>query len=147
MTDPKALSVGLLRFSSLTFFLLLLPPIIFNSGYHINRTLFFPLLPAISAYAIIGTSVSALFVGFSLWLIPSIPYSLAELLAFGALLSATDPVSTLATFQSKKVDPVLFYLVFGESVLNDAVGLVLYDTLAKFVGYRHDSHSASDHLR
>ena len=138
MTDPKALSVGLLRFSSLTFFLLL-PPIIFNSGYHINRTLFFPLLPAISAYAIIGTSVSALFVGFSLWLIPSIPYSLAELLAFGALISATDPVSTLATFQSKKVDPVLFYLVFGESVVNDAVGLVLFETLKKFIGYSHST--------
>lgn len=45
-----------------------------------------------------------------------------ELLTFGALISATDPVSTLAVFQEKRVDPHLFYLVFGESVLNDAVG-------------------------
>ena len=44
-----------------------------------------------------------------------------ELLTFGALISATDPVSTLAVFQAKRVDPQLFYLVFGESVLNDAV--------------------------
>lgn len=56
-----------------------------------------------------------------------------ELLTFGALISATDPVSTLAVFQAKRVDPHLFYLVFGESVLNDAVGLVLFDAFSKFV--------------
>jgi len=58
----------------------------------------------------------------------------SELLTFGALISATDPVSTLAVFQQKRVDPQLFYLVFGESVLNDAVGLVLFETFSKFVG-------------
>ena len=59
--------------------------------------------------------------------------SFSELTAFGALISATDPVSTLAVFQQKKVDLQLFYLVFGESVVNDAVGLVLFDTCAKVV--------------
>ena len=33
-----------------------------------------------------------------------------------------------------QVDPNLFYLVFGESVINDAVGVVLFNTVAKFVG-------------
>jgi len=61
-----------------------------------------------------------------------------ELLAFGALISATDPVSTLAVFQAKQVDPQLFYLVFGESVLNDAVGLLLFKTLSKFVSDEDD---------
>jgi len=42
------------------------------------------------------------------------------------LISATDPVSTLAVFAELKVDPTLFYLVFGESVLNDAVAIVLF---------------------
>ena len=31
------------------------------------------------------------------------------------------------------MDPHLFYLVFGESVLNDAVGLVLFDAFSRFV--------------
>ena len=39
----------------------------------------------------------------------------------------------MAVFQAKRVDPQLFYLVFGESVLNDAVGLVLFKACAKFV--------------
>lgn len=43
-------------------------------------------------------------------------------------------MSTLAVFQKKRVDPQLFYLVFGESLLNDAVCLVLFNTLSKFVG-------------
>jgi NhaP-type Na+/H+ or K+/H+ antiporter len=59
--------------------------------------------------------------------------TLTELLTFGALISATDPVSTLAVFQAKRVDPQLFMLVFGESVLNDAVGLVLFKAFGKFV--------------
>jgi sodium/hydrogen exchanger 8 len=42
-------------------------------------------------------------------------------------------VSTLAVFQKKRVDPQLFYLVFGESLLNDAVCLVLFNTLSKYV--------------
>lgn len=63
----------------------------------------------------------------------SFDISFSELTALGALISATDPVSTLAVFQQKKVDLQLFYLVFGESVVNDAVGLVLFDTCAKVV--------------
>jgi sodium/hydrogen exchanger 8 len=59
--------------------------------------------------------------------------SLSELFAFGALISSTDPVSTLAVFQKKKVNPQLFYLVFGESVLNDALAIVLFESFKKFV--------------
>ena len=33
----------------------------------------------------------------------------------------------------------LFYLVFGESVVNDAVGLVLFDTCSKIVTTQHNS--------
>lgn len=47
--------------------------------------------------------------------------------------SATDPVSTLAVFSAKKVDPQLFYLLSGESLLNDAVGLVLFEAFAHLV--------------
>ena len=65
--------------------------------------------------------------------------TITELLTFGALISATDPVSTLAVFQSKRVDPQLFYLVFGESVMNDAVGLVLFNAFAKFVQRQNDA--------
>ena len=47
-------------------------------------------------------------------------------LVFGSLISAVDPVATLAIFNALDVDATLHMLVFGESVLNDAVAVVLY---------------------
>ncbi|KAI2510164.1 potassium:proton antiporter [Fragilaria crotonensis] len=100
------------------------------------------ILPAhcpICLFACIGTLVSTIVVALILKaavhfeLTGTFYPTLSELFTFGALISATDPVSTLAVFQSKRVDPHLFYLVFGESVLNDAVGLVLFNAFAKFV--------------
>lgn len=49
------------------------------------------------------------------------------------MIAATDTVSVLAVFQAKRVDPPLFYLVFGESALNDAVALVLFNTFAQLL--------------
>ena len=46
-------------------------------------------------------------------------------LQFGAMISATDPVTVLAVFKDLKVEPNLDALLFGESVLNDAVAIVL----------------------
>jgi sodium/hydrogen exchanger 8 len=146
-SSDNSINSGLVSFSSNIFFLLILPPIIFNAGYHINRDLFFPLFVPITMLAVIGTTVSCisiatiLYFAVDLGLTGSFKPSVPELLAFGGLISATDPVSTLAVFSSKRCDPTLFYLVFGESVLNDAVGLVLYDVLAKFVGTEPNSGS------
>ena len=131
---------GLLSFSPTVFFFVLLPPIIFNSGYTLKRALFFRHIGPISLFACAGTLISTFVVAIFLQILKKIGLTggfkprFSELLTFGSLISATDPVSTLAVFQAKKVDPQLFYLVFGESVLNDAVGLVLFKTFSRFVG-------------
>ena len=46
-------------------------------------------------------------------------------------MSAVDPVATLAIFSSTGADPKLNALVFGESVLNDAVAIVLFKTVVQ----------------
>ncbi|KAF1647199.1 UNVERIFIED_CONTAM: Sodium/hydrogen exchanger 8, partial [Eudyptes robustus] len=51
-----------------------------------------------------------------------------ESFAFGSMISAVDPVITLAIFQALKVDAQLYMLAFGESMLNDAVAIVLAST-------------------
>ena len=63
-----------------------------------------------------------------------IPLSMMECLAYGALISSTDPVSTLSIFSEVKVDPSLFYLVFGESVLNDAIAITVFKVASSYVG-------------
>lgn len=137
--EEEDVIMSLVSFSANVFFIALLPPIIFNSGYHLRRELFFRHFAPICLFACIGTLLSAIVIGLILKLVVDLGLTgsfyppLSELLTFGALISATDPVSTLSVFQSKRVDPQLFYLVFGESVLNDAVGLVLFNAFAKFV--------------
>jgi len=47
------------------------------------------------------------------------------------LISATDPVAVLAIFKAMDADENIYALVFGESIFNDAVGIVMYKTVEK----------------
>ncbi|QQP56282.1 Sodium/hydrogen exchanger [Caligus rogercresseyi] len=120
-------------FSPNAFFLVLLPPIIFESGYNLHKGDFFQNLGSILLFAIVGTTISALVVGGGVYLLglADLVYKLdfVQSFAFGSLISAVDPVATLAIFQAMDVDPILNMLVFGESILNDAVAIVLTSTV------------------
>lgn len=54
-------------------------------------------------------------------------------MAVGATLSATDPVTILAIFNSYKVEPKLYTIIFGESILNDAIAIVLFETCQSYM--------------
>lgn len=91
---------------------------------------FFRNLGAILTYAIIGTTISALLIGSLMYVaIKFLPgklnFTFLDTLYFGALISPTDPLTILAIFSSLHVDVNLYALVFGESVLNDAVAIVM----------------------
>ena len=90
----------------------------------------FYILGSIVIFAIFGTIISALVVGGGVYLMGLAdlvyPLNFVESFAFGSLISAVDPVATLAIFQALDVDPVLNMLVFGESILNDAVAIGRY---------------------
>ena len=47
---------------------------------------------------------------------------------FGSIISATDPVAVLAIFQEMDADEDLNAMVFGESIFNDAIAVVMYNT-------------------
>ncbi|KAJ8310371.1 hypothetical protein KUTeg_012236 [Tegillarca granosa] len=55
-----------------------------------------------------------------------------QCLVFSAVIVAVDPVAVLAIFQEIGVNNVLYFLVFGESLLNDAVTVVLYNMMIEF---------------
>ncbi|KAG9393450.1 Na /H exchanger [Carpediemonas membranifera] len=127
---------SLSEFDPEVFFLFLLPPIIFEGGYSLNKSHFFRNIFTICLYAYIGTVISALFTGIGLWTLGyfGIIYeaSFLDNLTFGSLISAVDPVATLAIFNALDVSPMLYMMVFGESILNDAVSVVLFRTLLSF---------------
>ncbi|KAL4398295.1 hypothetical protein AHAS_Ahas01G0277600 [Arachis hypogaea] len=74
------------------------------------------------------TSIRACFLGGFIHLVYGLPF--VECLMFGALISATDPVTVLSIFQELGTDVNLYALVFGESVLNDAMAISLYRTMS-----------------
>lgn len=133
------------------FFNIILPPIIFHAGYSLKKKYFFKNFGAILTYALIGTAISSFVVGFCLYgCIQLFPYlsknfTFLDLLFFGALISPTDPLTILAIFNDLRVDVNLYSLVFGESVLNDAVALVLCGAIQNY-GKHHGPGKASAHF-
>ncbi|KAL6926027.1 monovalent cation:H+ antiporter, CPA1 (nhx1) [Hanseniaspora valbyensis] len=124
-------------FNSSYFFNVLLPPIILNSGYELNQRNFFNNLFPILVYAIPGTLISAVVMGTIMFIwtslgLEGVKISFVDALSVGATLSATDPITILSIFNAYKVDPKLYTIIFGESLLNDAISIVMFETCQKF---------------
>ncbi|QRV99461.1 Sodium/hydrogen exchanger family [Ceratobasidium sp. AG-Ba] len=137
--SPGHLIREMLTFKHTLFFNLLLPPIILNSGYELKQDNFFRNFGTILTFAFVGTFISAVGLGVLVYIysflgLESLNLGLLECLIFGSTLSATDPVTILAIFNQQKVDPKLYSVIFGESILNDAVSIVMYD-MALGVGF------------
>ncbi|XP_017852690.1 sodium/hydrogen exchanger 6 isoform X2 [Drosophila busckii] len=121
------------------FFNIILPPIIFYAGYSLKKKYFFRNLGAILTFAIVGTTLSAFLIGGLMYgcvkLMPkylSSSFTFLDTLYFGALISPTDPLTILAIFNDLRVDVNLYALVLGESVLNDAVAIVLSGAIQNY---------------
>ncbi|KAL1437033.1 hypothetical protein MTO96_049043 [Rhipicephalus appendiculatus] len=118
------------------FFNIILPPIIFNAGYSLKRKFFFRNLGTIMTYAFVGTTISCFVVGVIMYaflmFMPHLEFTFNNCLYFGAIISATDPVTVLAIFHDLHVDVNLYALVFGESILNDAVAIGLVSAISSY---------------
>ncbi|XP_056140470.1 sodium/hydrogen exchanger 6-like [Lampris incognitus] len=132
------------------FFNILLPPIIFHAGYSLKRRHFFRNIGSILTYAFMGTVISCFVIGLTMYGFVSFMKAIGQLggdfyftdcLFFGAIVSATDPVTVLAIFNELKVDVDLYALLFGESVLNDAVAIVLSSSIVAYQPAGDNSHS------
>jgi CPA1 family monovalent cation:H+ antiporter len=58
---------------------------------------------------------------------------------FGALISPTDPVAVSAILKNSKIPPKLNTIISGESMFNDAIGLVLFVTLLSVANHSTSS--------
>uniref|UniRef100_A0A2K5II11 Sodium/hydrogen exchanger n=2 Tax=Colobus angolensis palliatus TaxID=336983 RepID=A0A2K5II11_COLAP len=132
------------------FFFYLLPPIVLDAGYFMPNRLFFGNLGTILLYAVVGTVWNAATTGLSLYgvflsgLMGDLKIGLLDFLLFGSLIAAVDPVAVLAVFEEVHVNEVLFIIVFGESLLNDAVTVVLYNVFESFVALGGDNVTGLD---
>uniref|UniRef100_UPI003AAB3948 sodium/hydrogen exchanger 7 isoform X6 n=1 Tax=Centroberyx gerrardi TaxID=166262 RepID=UPI003AAB3948 len=123
------------------FFNILLPPIIFHAGYSLKKRHFFRNLGSIITYAFLGTAISCFVIGNLMYGVVKLMQVVGQLtdkfyytdcLFFGAIISATDPVTVLAIFNELHADVDLYALLFGESVMNDAVAIVLSSSIVAY---------------
>jgi CPA1 family monovalent cation:H+ antiporter len=107
--------------------ILFLPPLLFEGSLKINaRSLFRNMFP-ILLLANLGVLAATIITGYALHSEIEIPLTTA--LLFGAIISATDPISVLAVFKDLSVAKRLSLLVEGESLLNDGTAVVLFQIL------------------
>jgi CPA1 family monovalent cation:H+ antiporter len=107
------------------FFLLFIPPLLFLDGWRIPKGAFFSDAGPILTLAIGLVLFTVAGMGFFIeWLIPAVPLAVA--FALGAILSPTDPVAVSAIAAGNPIQPRLMHILEGESLFNDASGLVCF---------------------
>jgi len=107
------------------FLLLFIPPLLFVDGWRIPKRQLYQLRGPILALALGLVLFTVVGVGYFIhWLIPAI--SLPVAFALGAVLSPTDAVAVSALVGKNRLPPKLQHVLEGESLLNDASGLVAF---------------------
>lgn len=104
---------------------LFLPPLLMDGAYFTPLGRFWRQLPGILSLAVGAVVFTTLAVGVVMhWLVPSLPY--AACFALGAIVSPPDAVAARAVLQTVRLPRRLTALLEGESLLNDATGLVVF---------------------
>ena len=107
------------------FLLLFIPPLLFLDGWRIPKGAFFRDWKPILALAIGLVVLTVIAMGWFIeWLVPAMPLAVAFALA--AILSPTDPVAVGAVTANSPLPSRLMHILEGESLLNDATGLVCF---------------------
>ncbi|XP_010139853.1 PREDICTED: sodium/hydrogen exchanger 4 [Buceros rhinoceros silvestris] len=120
------------------YFLYLLPPIILEEGYFMPTRPFFENFGSILWWSVLGALLNSFGIGLSLYAVCQIEaFGLTDLnllqnLLFGSMISAVDPVAALVVFEEASVNEQLYMMIFGESLLNDGITVVLYNIFIAF---------------
>nr|AQN76242.1 Na+/H+ antiporter [Populus pruinosa]AQN76249.1 Na+/H+ antiporter [Populus pruinosa] len=148
LLTTKGRSSHILLFDEQLFFIYLLPPIIFNAGFQVKKKQFFRNFMTIMLFGAVGTLISfiiislgtaQLFKKLDIGFLDTVDY-----LGLGAIFSATDSVCTLQVLDQEET-PLLYSLVFGEGVVNDATSIVLFNAILRF-DLSHITSSSAIHL-
>jgi Na+/H+ antiporter len=102
-----------------------LPPLLMDGAYFTAHAEFRRHIAGVLSLAVGAVIFTTLVVGLvTHWLLPDLPW--AACFALGAIVSPPDAVSARAVLQTVKLPRRLSTLLEGESLLNDATGLVLF---------------------
>ncbi len=118
-------------------FHIFLPVLLFEAAFHLQYHDLRRNAGPVLILAVPGLLLASLVTGGGLYLIAS-PAGLSELtlgvaLLFGALISATDPISVIAIFRELGINRRLAHIVEGESLFNDGVAVVIFSILLEMI--------------
>lgn len=105
------------------FLFLFLPPLLFLDGWRIPKDELFKDLSTVVELALGLVLLTVVGMGFFIhWMIPAMPLAVAFALA--AVVSPTDPIAVSAIAARVPIPRRMMHILEGESLLNDASGLV-----------------------
>lgn len=108
------------------FLLLFVAPLVYNDGRHFPRDELWKMRAPIFGNAIVLVLLTTICGGYFIhWLIPDIP--IAAAIALAAILSPTDPVAVNGIAKRVHLPEQVLNVVRGESLINDASGLVAFN--------------------
>ncbi|AQS05460.1 Na+/H+ antiporter [Clostridium beijerinckii] len=108
------------------FFLLFVAPILYNDGKYFPREELWKMRRSIFGNSLILVLLTTIGGGYFIhWMIPGIP--LAAAFALAAILSPTDPVAVNGIAKRIHIPEKVLNLVKGESLINDASGIVAFN--------------------
>ena len=127
-----------MSFDEGVFLRILVPPIVFEAAVKIDKRSFRRHALPICLFAVVGTPASAALTALILHTgSERLGYGVParESLVFGALISSIDPVATLSVLNRLGMTDAdaVYVLIFGESLLNDGVAIVLFQTLVRLL--------------
>lgn len=111
--------------------LVFLPPLLFEASWNMDLQALKRDWRAISIFATLGVVVCMISVGLLLHFVGGLSMQAAFL--FGAMVSATDPVSVVALFRQLGIDKRLTMILEGESLFNDGTAVVLFQIVLAIV--------------
>lgn len=110
-----------------------LPPLIFESAFSIDTSIFFKTMKKALLLAVPGLLMSVLLIGGLTKYVMYPDWLWEECFLLGAVLSATDPVAVVALLKTLGASKVLSSLIESESLLNDGTAIVIFTTLLRAV--------------
>jgi len=124
-----------------------------------DKKVFFNNFSSVIAFGVFGTILQFSLFAFGLYLLNKLhifaktglgnlvssylPFELSpfEMLLMGALICSSDPVAAIAVVRQDQ-QPKLFSVVVGEGITNDAVGIIIFETVMHYGG----SHASTNWL-
>ena len=124
------------EFDNDIFWDIFLPFILLEASMTIDKSLLKTSFGIVGLFAFCGTILNTALIGIFVWVgsmyLSENPLPFIAALLFGSIVAATDAISSVSVFKFFGVDPQLYILVVGETLLNDAVAVVLYLVCLRF---------------